>query len=87
MQPHWAAMENEIVAQRTITDAELRSLAALLEVLMQDSQLMAGLSILERQEIERTCETVRSLFGKATTVRERSDSTEPDADTKREHRP
>ena len=56
--------------QRRITDADLRCLEALLQVLIQDSQLITGLSVLERQEIENTCETVRSLIGKSTMVRD-----------------
>src|ERR1017187_7554979 len=63
------AMENKPVDQRQITEAELRSLEALLQVLMQDAPLIAGLSILEIQEIERARETVGSLIGKSATVR------------------
>ena len=55
--------------QRRITDAELRDLEALLRTLVEDSELMAGLSILERGEIENTCTVVRSLIGKSATVR------------------
>ena len=62
-------MENKPVDQRQITEAELRSLEALLQVLMQDAPLIAGLSILEIQEIERARETVGSLIGKSVTVR------------------
>jgi hypothetical protein len=51
--------------QRRITDAELRDLEALLRTLAEDSELMAGLSILERGEIESTCTVVRSLIGKS----------------------
>jgi cell fate (sporulation/competence/biofilm development) regulator YlbF (YheA/YmcA/DUF963 family) len=44
-----------------ITDAELRKLEALLQILIQDSELLAGLSVLEWQEIEGTYGTVRLL--------------------------
>lgn len=71
--------------QRRITDVELKSLETLLQLLIQDSQLITGLSILERQEIEKTCETVRSLIDKSMTVRDRpADSIPPDADSKSE---
>jgi hypothetical protein len=53
--------------QRRITDAELRDLEALLHILIQDSELMAGLSIMERKEIENTCTAVRSLIGESAT--------------------
>jgi hypothetical protein len=57
------------VEQRRITDVELRDLEALLRTLVEDSELVAGLSILERGEIEKTCTVVRSLIGKSATVR------------------
>jgi hypothetical protein len=55
--------------QVRITDAELRDLEASLRTLVEDSELMAGLLILERGEIENTCTVVRSLIGKSATVR------------------
>jgi hypothetical protein len=55
--------------KRRITDAELRDLEALLRTLVEDSELMAGLSILEREEIEKTGTAVRSLIGKSVMVR------------------
>jgi hypothetical protein len=57
------------VQQRPISEAELRNLAALLRTLVEDSELMAGLSILERGEIEKTCAVVCSLIGNSATVR------------------
>ena len=45
-----------------LTDLELRNLELLLRKLVRDSELMAGLSILERRELQQAWAIVLSLM-------------------------